>query len=365
MIMLSLFLGCLSSEKSSAETDVTATMNLNWQELDPYSKGPFSVGHTQIEHTYIPIPDQPPRTIFIEVWYPTDDTSGEDAIYHLGTDENSFAQALPAAPIYPNGYPLMVHSHGFQGWGANSAAIMRYMASHGWVIGAPNHTDNLLSDYQEPLPTAHWIHRPLDIQQTIDGVTELEEFSQMVDAENVLLTGHSFGASYTSWVVAGATLENANHLCDTGEGLEDTEALCSDTEREMFLSGELADRRVKAAISYVGTIRDSFIGEQGYKTIFTPMFHMSGTEHRHNRSVAQLERVESIDYRWLSIEGGCHETFGTGACSTLDGEQGFLIAGSYSVMFGRTFVLEDPQFVDVLSGAQQPFAEALLHHKPE
>ena len=41
---------------------------------------------------------------------------------------------------------------------------MRYFASHGWIAIAPNHTNNLLADHVDPLPTEHFIHRSLDLK---------------------------------------------------------------------------------------------------------------------------------------------------------------------------------------------------------
>ena len=60
----------------------------------PPKRGPFNVGHIQIEHTYQPLPDQPERTIPIEVWYPTNDTMGVPQLF-MGIDESVFSSATP------------------------------------------------------------------------------------------------------------------------------------------------------------------------------------------------------------------------------------------------------------------------------
>ena len=137
-------------------------------------RGPFNVGHIQIVHTYQPLSDQPERTIPIEIWYPTEDTTGTPATYFMGIDESCFADATPAAPVYERGYPVHLSSHGYQGWGANSAFLMSHFASHGWVVVAPNHIDNTLVDHASPLPIRHFIHRPKDLTESLNVLETLD-----------------------------------------------------------------------------------------------------------------------------------------------------------------------------------------------
>ena len=44
---------------------------------------------------------------------------------------------------------------------------------------------------------------------------------------------------------------------------------------------------------------------------------------------------------WLEIEGACHQTFAIGACSNLDGGEGFDIVQTYALAFARRSVLDD------------------------
>ena len=107
---------------TDSKTSDTARVESNivgWADWSPKERGPFNVGHIQIVHTYRPLPDQPERTIPIEVWYPTEDTTGTAATYFMGIDDAVFADATPAAPVYDKGYPVHLSSHGYQGWGAN------------------------------------------------------------------------------------------------------------------------------------------------------------------------------------------------------------------------------------------------------
>ena len=51
--------------------------------------------------------------------------------YVYGIDEDVFENATIADSVHFGGYPIHLHSHGYQGWGATSAFLMRYFVSHG------------------------------------------------------------------------------------------------------------------------------------------------------------------------------------------------------------------------------------------
>ena len=74
---------------------------------------------------------------------------------------------------------------------------------------------------------------------------------------NVLMSGHSFGASYSTWGISGASYDQIEQSCETGDGLE--EGSCSNQELSIFTSGMLSDDRIKAALPLAGTIRKTFL----------------------------------------------------------------------------------------------------------
>ena len=87
---------CTDSKEPDTGTLEVAEI-VDWAAWSPKDRGPFNVGHIQIIHTYRPLSDQPERTIPIEIWYPTLDTTGAPATYFMGIDESVFADAAPAA----------------------------------------------------------------------------------------------------------------------------------------------------------------------------------------------------------------------------------------------------------------------------
>ncbi len=339
----------------------TSVETVDWRALSPQERGPFNVGHTQILHTYTPIQGQPERTIPIEVWYPTEDTAGTPATYFVGVDDTVFADATPAKPMYEQGYPVHLSSHGYQGWGANSAFLMSHFASHGWVAVAPNHIDNTLVDHSSPLPVSHFVHRPTDLTESLN-VLETLSWDYAINTASVVLSGHSFGASYSTWSGAGATYDNIDAVCFDGVGLEDPETLCTDEEYALLSSNELHDPRVTVAIPMAGTDRKTFFGDMGYQNVHAPVLFISGTEDGEEGNQAHFDDVTGIDFRWLSLENACHQSFTVGGCATMETELAWDILNHYVLAFARQRLLNDDsiELTDLLDGTRQPWSEATL-----
>ena len=188
--MFLMLFACSGENKDSAQPVEV----VDWRTFSPAERGPYNVGHQLLTHTYKPLSDQPERTIPIEIWYPTEDTTGQSAAYHIGVDETVLSNAQPAPPIYEKGYPVHLSSHGYQGWGANSAYLMSHFASHGWVVVAPNHINNTIIDHSSPLAVNHFIHRPKDLIESLNVVADLG-WEHPIHTDEVVMSGHSFGAS--------------------------------------------------------------------------------------------------------------------------------------------------------------------------
>jgi predicted dienelactone hydrolase len=300
--------------------------------------GPYAVGYRSWDVTYSPGDGFADRSIRLNLWYPTEDTSGDAALYTIGTDGDSFADARPIEPVHPGGFPVHVHSHGYRGYGASSSFLSRYLATHGWVTAAPDHTNNTFVDHEEPLPAAHYFHRPLDVRATLDALDALpsdDALSGKMVTDQVLLSGHSFGA-YTTWSTLGASfdLDSIGGLC-AAEG----ELNCTADEEAMF-STDLADPRVVASFPLAGTLRREFFGDQGETTVNGPVLFMSGS----NDAVGQAEQFEQmgpIDFTWMEIEGACHQSFALGVCTDLDRDLGFQIISTVGLAWARVTVLGD------------------------
>lgn len=342
-------LGCSSKSSDSGSSGETVDP-LQWSLDEP---GPYSTGFQSWDVTYSPGDSFPERTIRLNLWYPTEDEEGPPAEYTIGVDELSFANANPAPPAHEAGYPVHAYSHGFRGYGEASAFMSRHMASHGWVTVAPNHTQNTFIDHSDPLPSAHYFQRPLDIRAVLDaleGLSDDHSLAGQFDTERVMISGHSFGA-YTTWSVIGAAYdsENVAAMCSTGEGIHDEG--CTAEEESMF-GTDLSDSRVVSSLPMAGTLRRTWFGESGEGAVNGPVLFMGGTEDDVGQD-DQFDEMGAIDFTWMELEGGCHQTFALGSCTTLEREEGFHIVQTIALAWARHTVLNDDHVstVDVLTGA--------------
>jgi len=331
--------------------------------------GPFTCGHRVLETTYTPAGDLPPRTIEVEVWYPSHATEGEHPSYlHLFRDDDAWNDVAPAAPAFPGGMPVLVHSHGHKGFPGNSARLMCHAASHGWLAVAPEHVGDTLGDAPEPLPLSIYIQRPLDVRAALDRVASLpasDPLAGRADLGHVAFTGHSFG-TYSGWAVGGATVDPAavTKACDDG-----TVPDCSAAE-VAALATDLSDPRPKALVLMAGAPR-AFFADGGYDAVKQPVLMMSGTLNTVGNDKI-YDAVTKLDVTWTEIEGGCHQLFGLGntmlggpECEVLSDEDGFALVNPWVLAYLRYHALGDrsPEVKGIVEGTTSYSPLVHVKHK--
>lgn len=179
--------------------------------LQPAERGPFGVGLETIE-----IASNSDRPLTVDVWFPVaSDTSAPAARYTFVTGdffEASHALAVDRASMSPQGpFPLVVYSHGSGGLRYIHSDYTEFLASHGYVIAAPDHTGNTSVDRflnNEDDRDVIAINRPADVATVIDAFTDAGDpattgFIEAVNGEQVAVTGHSFGGFTAYASVAG------------------------------------------------------------------------------------------------------------------------------------------------------------------
>ncbi len=316
--------------------------------------GPFQVGYRTFETTYAPPGTGGPRTLSINVWYPTTDPGGQSARY-LGiyNDEQSFVDATLAPPLSGCRYPVLVYSHGFAAFGGSAAHQARHFASHGWVVLAPDHTLNTFLDKVRPPDWMHYV-RGLDIAATLDAAEALDPSDPLagkLELSRVVMSGHSYGA-FTTWSVAGAAFDVARirDRCDAGKS--DPES-CSEASFEAYAKG-VRDARVVAAIPLAGAPDDDWFGLTGPNAIRIPMMELTGSNDPRGVD-AVFARTEGFPFTWLEFSGGCHETFAMGInCDTFDVPEGFRLSRAYALAFARRHLLTDasPDVTGLVEGTR-------------
>ncbi|MGI9578333.1 MAG: alpha/beta hydrolase family protein, partial [Microthrixaceae bacterium] len=192
-------------------------------------------------------------------------------------------------------FPLVIYSHGNGGLRYVSSFMTEHLASHGFVVLAPDHTgntalDTFLGTDDETEQVA--LDRPLDVSAVIDAVesggTGLEEIAAVTDTDDVAVTGHSFGG-YTALVLAGGA------------------------------SGQPADERVDAIVGLAPA--SSRITDDTLTAVDVPTLLVSGTLDEttpvDDDTVRPAEQVTGRPLVRADIDGAGHQSF-TDICSYLE-----------------------------------------------
>ncbi|TFH24267.1 MAG: hypothetical protein E4H03_04045 [Myxococcales bacterium] len=172
----------------------------------PDLTGPWGVGRTELTVIDAARAD---RELALDVWYPVDvaDWVGDPSVYELlGPIGLTSELAIDDVPVASQGArPLIVFSHGFGGINTQSVRLMEHLASHGFVVVAPEHTGNTTFDMSSPAPEAD---RFPDIAFVIDemevlNTTEAGPFFGRIDTQTVGVAGHSYGGMTAMFMAAG------------------------------------------------------------------------------------------------------------------------------------------------------------------
>ena len=203
--------------------------------FDPKLPGPYQVGNRKyifIDENRQDYPSRGDRILLTEVWYPAVDDAAQMDRDNLRNFTEPYSDLIKTilglvlppeelanleqdtesardAPIHPGGapYPLILLSHGnasirFANW-----SLCEYLASHGYIVVAPDHIGNsVFVTLPDRLVIYNPLHMPLsavyrvmDMWYLTDVFTELNEndpdgiFTGMIDIDRVGAVGHSFG----------------------------------------------------------------------------------------------------------------------------------------------------------------------------
>ncbi|MEO8603526.1 MAG: prolyl oligopeptidase family serine peptidase [bacterium] len=172
---------------------------------DPRHAGPYGAGvrvvHLVKDSVVNPGTD---RILDTVVWYPTAPS---------GAPLDPAYKAVLDAPLLGDGapYPLLLFSHGSCGYPAQSTFLLPLLASYGFVIAAPPHPGNTISEFpacgQPAAQGASANERPADVRFVLDQMLAANQdagspFFGSIDPDRVGMSGHSFGG-FTTYVAVG------------------------------------------------------------------------------------------------------------------------------------------------------------------
>ncbi len=216
-------------------------------EYDPFIRGPHPVGVRTVDLT----DTERDRTVPVEVWYPaTAEHAGRD-LDETSQDAFELIPGMPASPqeavrdagpLDEAGFPV-VFSHGNAGHRRQTTHLCTHLASHGYVVAAPDHVGNTTLDFMGLIARGaspedmlgsmlqSGADRPLDASRALDALVSGELGVRSL-ADGAGMTGHSFGGWTTLQTTArddriAAALPLAPGGGRSGE-LDDTRAALRD-----------------------------------------------------------------------------------------------------------------------------------------
>lgn len=366
--------------------DVEATLT-PFPVASPDALGPCAIGVTTLEVTGA----EDGRTLPVEVWYPRDPKAvlpPAEYVLKVGVLElarvTSPLGAVRDAPADPRGapYPVVLFSHGNGGVRFQSYYLTEYLATHGFVVAAPDHTGNTLAEMVNQagaLPIAEAARvRPLDISRTLDDLlventASVGLFSDLLDPERVGVAGHSFGG-YTAFRLAGAEMD-PEAVATACEGSDDI--VCDGWDGLLGpFPASARDTRILAALPQSPGGASLFAGVQnGLSAVTIPTMVQGGTMDQsmpfEPECRAPFEALGGEAYL-LGIQDAGHFTF-SNMCDLVDlldlsidafddgcGDanippaQAHAIANQYATAFFQSFVAGDTTFARFLDPTAAP-----------
>lgn len=153
------------------------------------------------------------RAVSTRLWYPVSESGGDKATYLDLILTKVQGQAIHKGSATGGPWPVVLFSHGFKGINWQSYSFAEYVASHGYVVAAPDHVGNTLFDFSADKATESKsaLERPKDLAfawselVTLNAKTGTDMYQRM-DLDHVAVTGHSFGG-YTAIVAAGGEVD--------------------------------------------------------------------------------------------------------------------------------------------------------------
>ncbi|MCV6589170.1 MAG: prolyl oligopeptidase family serine peptidase [Marinobacterium sp.] len=173
------------------------------------------------------------------------------------------------ADIADGRFPLAVISHGSGGSQLGYRSIAIDLAKRGFVVALPLHPGNNFRDNRAAGSVANWTNRPKHIAAAIDHLLAAGRFSASIDAQKVVVIGHSAGG-YSALAVAGG-------VADTGQ----IHVLCQQpaAQRGPFCEGGRGPAEPATVIHHQRDTRVKAL------VLMAPV----GVLYRHQQSLAQVE----------------------------------------------------------------------------
>ncbi len=203
LVLVAALAACGGSSEISDTSKAAAKADAEAAGPAPDQAGPFAVGRETIT---VKDPQRPERSLTVDVWYPAEKSRVEGATpvqYQVipGVEVPS-RTAFSGLPVSTRGpFPLVMYSHGYGGLRFISSFLTETLASHGFVVVAPDHTGNTAIDLvtgQVAKRSQNELNLVGDVRATLDDALARNANSgdllyQSINPEKIGIMGHSLG----------------------------------------------------------------------------------------------------------------------------------------------------------------------------
>jgi len=296
----------------------------------PLPSGPEAIGtvtfdivDTEREATYGPAPAGP-RRLRVQVWYPAETaevpeptpwTEDWDVVapalstllgypgWFLNYTHFTNSHASPSLPASPGTFPIVIYSHGWNGFRAIAVNQIENLVSHGYIVVAPDHTYSAVT--------------------TRFGAGDVVPYdpAALPDEEEVGEEAYAEASRSLMEVYVADLVTVLNALDQGGEGPFGILAASADVTR-IGIFGHSTGGGAAVEVCLVDERCDAVLGLDAWvepiadRTIATsatrPALFMRSDEWRDTANDAVLrgiaERSENVTY-WVGVEGANHNDF--------------------------------------------------------
>ena len=299
LLTVALLLGACTPDDQAPLDDTGGDGGGDTVTLPDYSApGPWTAASTDVD-----IVGSTGVDLKVQIWYPTLETDGEFIRYE-GFLEGAALDG--ATPDCATAHPVVACSHGNAGVRWQSPFFGEHLATHGWIVVAPDHTGNTTFDYDQSRFEEVTLRRPGDLADSVDWLLGESEAGGAYEgcadpSDGYGVVGHSFGG-YTVYAASGAI------LTDPSDGA----------------SYELSDPRVWGGVAWAPWDLDGAIVD-GADQIDIPLATMAGDldETLTYSSMSNLHaQVQSTPRAFAEFPNAGHFSFSPVACDlgTVDGD---------------------------------------------
>ena len=243
--------------------------------------------------------ERAPRSLKVEVWYPTDETGATDAIYANQTRNGISFQikgdAIRDAQVSaPQELSLVILSHGYTGYRTIMYYIGEHLASHGYVVVSIDHTDSTNEDVDPKVnPFSGFkstlINRSRDQQYILEYFSNTTNttkvFGESLSVKNAGIIGYSMGGYGAINTIGGCYDFNDEFVMrmifsNDEEKIKAAQAAFNTCAAGQSREDFTVDPRWKAMISFApwggeaGVFPDSYLNKIKVPSLYLSLIHI-------------------------------------------------------------------------------------------